>query len=258
MNALFVTGTGTDVGKTVTTAVLASGLSARGQSVCVYKPVQTGSEDPARPVDLHHLRTWLGEADAVSPPVQTYCSYSFGPPAAPYVADEARTIEPRRLLQDFKRLQQQYDVVLVEGAGGVRVPIAPRFDMRDLIRMLQVPVLVVASPQLGTINHTVLTVESLRQQRLDVVGVVVSGLPADSADPAVQTLMDTLEAFCPVPLWAPLPLLSLSPGSLRQPDSPHHAVIMAWEPWLAEWGLLEKAEPPAACRVHGAVGQSCH
>lgn len=202
--SLFITGTGTGVGKTILTAGLAALLKSRGESFCVYKPIQTGSPDPAHPEDPEQVKAWVG-AD-----VETACSYCFPDPVAPYAADPERTIQPRKILHDFKDLQKQHRVVLVEGAGGIRVPVARHFEMVDLIRMLQIPVVVAASAGLGTMNHTLLTVEALLAQRLDVKGVVISGyMPDNVEDPSMQSLLSTLEPFLPVPILGTLPLFDL-------------------------------------------------
>lgn len=210
--SLFITGTDTDVGKTVLTAGLAALLKSRDEPFCVFKPIQTGSPDAAHPEDPDQVKKLVGDN------VETFCSYCFSEPVAPYAADVGRTIQPRKILQDFKTLQAQHTTVLVEGAGGVRVPIARRFDMLDLVRMLQLPVVVVARPHLGTINHTLLTVETLLRQRLEVKGVVISGWNPDDPDPSVKTLLDTLENFLPVPVLGVVPLLPQDAGSFNREE----------------------------------------
>ncbi len=223
--SLFITGTGTGVGKTVVTAVIAAWFQSQGKSVCVYKPIQTGSPDASKPEDPASIQSWLGQA------VATYCSYCFADPVAPYAADPERTIQTGKMLQDFKNLQKQYDIVLVEGAGGVRVPVAPYLEMIDLIRMFQLPVVVVAHPQLGTINHTLLTVDALLAQRLEVKGVVISDYPGTAEvqrDPAIQSLFSTLEPFLPVPVLGTLPHIELTLEGFQEASAQ-----------LSHWKLLE-------------------
>ena len=138
---------------------------------------------------------------------------------------QLHVIQPLKILDDFKQLQKKHRIVLVEGAGGVRVPIARHLEMMDLIRMFQLPVVVAAHPQLGTINHTLLTVDALLAQRLDVKGVVISGFPTEpSDDPAVRTLRLTLEPFLNVPILGMLPAFDIQPGGFMQPD-----VLQAFE-----------------------------
>lgn len=212
--SLFITGTGTGVGKTVVTAGLAALLKHHGESFCVYKPIQTGSPDPEKPEDPEQVKHWVA-AD-----VETYCTYCFPEPVAPYAADTDHIIQSRKILDDFKMLQKKHRIVLVEGAGGVRVPIARHLEMIDLIRMFQLPVVVVASPHLGTINHTLLTVDALLEQRLEVKGVVISGASSqEMADPAVRSLQATLEPFLKVPFLGMLPEFDLQCGGLMQEQS---------------------------------------
>ena len=106
----------------------------------------------------------------------------------------------------------------MEGAGGVRVPVSRHFEMIDLIRMLQLPVVVAAASGLGTINHTLLTIGALNAERLEVKGVVIAA-PQETADPSVATLLPTLEAFLPATILGVLPRLDLQPGSLNSPDA---------------------------------------
>lgn len=222
--SLFITGTGTGVGKTVVTAALAAWLKARGENFCVYKPIQTGSPDPAHPEDPTLIKSWVDSE------IETACTYCFSEPVAPYAADVDRLIKSGQILQDFKALQKKHRVVLVEGAGGVRVPVAKHLEMKDLIRMLQLPVLVVTHPQLGTMNHTLLTVESLLNERLEVKGVVVSNYPdaPEQQDAATKSLIHTLEAFLPVPLLGTLPPIELNADGFK-------AVC----PTLDQWRLFE-------------------
>jgi dethiobiotin synthetase len=204
--SLFITGTGTGVGKTVVTAAIAAWLKSRGENFCVYKPIQTGSPDSNLPEDPTTIKQWVG-AD-----VETACSYCFPDPLAPYAADPKRTIQSSKILHDFKALQKKHRIVLVEGAGGVRVPVAPHLEMIDLIRLLQIPVLVVAHPQLGTINHILLTVDALLAKGIEVKGVVISGYPPpEQQDLAIRTLLPTLEPFLSVPLLGTLPPIQLNP-----------------------------------------------
>jgi dethiobiotin synthetase len=231
----FVTGTDTGVGKTVVTAGLAAAAARQGLSVCVYKPIQTGSPTLDVAEDPQQIQTWLGEGV-----VSVTHSYNFLIPVAPYVADPQRTIRLEKIVEDFRSLQARYDVVLVEGAGGVRVPIAPQIDTRHLIQALGLPTLLVARPNLGTINHTLLSVESLQQAGIQVQGVIVSNMPegealAASQDVAVQTLQDVFKAFLPVSLLGTVPPLALQEGGFAS-DAPEGqaAFDRLWE--TLAWG----------------------
>jgi dethiobiotin synthetase len=159
----FVTATDTGVGKTFVTAALAASLRARGRDVAVFKPVQSGAvaDDPSGDAVL------LG-AD---------CVYAFSAPLAPLVAAraEGRTIELEPILARAGELARAHDLLLVEGAGGLLVPLADDLDLADLAAALGLPLVIVARAGLGTVNHTLLTIEAARTRGLDVAGVVLNG-----------------------------------------------------------------------------------
>lgn len=172
---IFITGTDTGVGKTVITAALAMSLKNTGLDVGVMKPIQSGSSLPGM-TDIEFLRTALGEKE----PSSDDCIYNYEVPLSPYAAAalSGETIEPERIKSAYKRLESSRDVVLVEGAGGLLVPITDDYLMADLARDLSLTLLVVARPGLGTVNHTALTVECARQRGLTVLGVVVNAFPS--------------------------------------------------------------------------------
>ncbi len=190
-HGLLVTGTDTGVGKTFVTAGLARLWREAGLRPGVFKPAETG-HDPARgdvPDDARRLR----EAAGATGPVDDVVPYVFAPPVAPLVAARAavRPIEPERLQQGFERAAARHDFVLVEGAGGLSVPLAEfgendrLFDYADLARLLDIPLLVVARAHLGTLNHTFLTVDYARRRGVPVVGVVLNGRDPARADASV-------------------------------------------------------------------------
>lgn len=199
--ALFITGTDTGVGKTVVTAAIASLAIASGRRVAVYKPTQTGV-DIGDPGDLEFVRAAAGN----SPVLRTAWAYRLREPLAPSVAARLAgvVIERSRLLTMYEDLAQAADVVLVEGAGGLLVPLTEGYTMADLARDLALPVLVVARPGLGTLNHTALTVEAARARDLEVAGVVISGFPADP-DLASRTNPAEMVRLAQAPLLGALP-----------------------------------------------------
>jgi len=165
----FITATDTAVGKTVVTAGLAASLRARGLDVAVFKPVQSGAlaNDPTGDAAL------LG-AD---------CLYSFAAPLAPLVAARAEgtKIELEPILARARELAREHELLLVEGAGGLLVPLAPGLDVADLAAALGLPLIVVARAGLGTVNHTLLTIEAARARGLELTGVVLNGESDESA-----------------------------------------------------------------------------
>jgi 8-amino-7-oxononanoate synthase/dethiobiotin synthase len=196
---VFVTGTGTGVGKTVVAAALARTLAGAGLRVGAMKPVQTGAAAGAD--DLGFVRAAAGvQAGWSSAP------YILDPPLAPAVCARmaGTTIDLERILEAWHRLRRMTDVVVVEGAGGLLVPINETETMADVAAALQVPVLVVALPGLGTLNHTALTVEAARARGLVILGVALSRFPHEP-DAAEATNPAELERLCGVEIVGVVP-----------------------------------------------------
>ena len=174
MKGIFITGTDTGVGKTVLCAGLAAALRRRALDVGVTKPVATGAvrrNGKLVSADAIFLKAVAGVDDAV----ESICPLLFELPAAPNVAasHEGETVDLDGVRKALADLAAVHAFLLVEGIGGWRVPITDSFSVRELAVEVRLPVLVVARAGLGTINHTVLTVESVREAGLDVVGVVL-------------------------------------------------------------------------------------
>jgi len=177
VNGLFVTGTDTEVGKSVVAAVLVATLAARGLRVGAFKPVVTGLDDapePGKPHD-HEL---LARCAQMTP--EAVAPLRFGPAVSPHLAAELAgvAIDPAALVAAASRTAAERGTVIAEGVGGLLVPLTSEgYLVRDLAVDLGLPVVVVARPGLGTINHTLLTVESARGAGLDVRAVVLSPWP---------------------------------------------------------------------------------
>lgn len=171
MRGLFVTGTDTGVGKTYVACALARGLRAAGIDVGVMKPAETGVSTGG-PQDAQALR----RAAEVDDALDDVCPERFALPASPEVAARAqgRRVSLPAIQAAWARLRARHDFMLVEGAGGLLVPLDEATDMAGLAAMLALPVLVVARARLGTINHTLLTLEAARARGLEVFGVVIS------------------------------------------------------------------------------------
>jgi dethiobiotin synthetase len=168
---VFVTGTDTGVGKTLVACALVRALCARGLDVGVMKPVETGVGEGG-PLDALTLRRAARLGDALS----EVCPQRFALAAAPTVAAQAehRAVEPEVLLASFERLASRHAMMVVEGAGGLLVPLGKGSTMADLAREMGFPLLVVTRAALGTINHTLLTLEAARVRGLPLAGVVIS------------------------------------------------------------------------------------
>jgi dethiobiotin synthetase len=180
MKGYFVTGTDTGVGKTFVTAALArraraAFASGSGRRVFAFKPIETGCTELG--ADQAELVSAAG--DWQRGPLRGV--YQFEQPAAPLVAASTagREIDLGLVVEIFVRGTEEASLVLVEGAGGWRVPITDAVDMGGLAKRLGLPVLIVARAGLGTINHTLLTIEAVERDGLSVAGVVLSCLPTD-------------------------------------------------------------------------------
>jgi dethiobiotin synthetase len=176
LRGVFVTGTGTEVGKTVVAAVIARTHAAAGERVAVFKPAVSGLEDGGEP-DHALLRRASGSEqsdDEIAP-------YRYDPPVSPHLGAElaGEQIEPRRLVDAAHAAAERSDFLVGEGVGGLLVPLTLGYLVRDLARELALPVAIAAPPGLGTINHTLMTVEAARAVGLDVAAVVLTPWPAD-------------------------------------------------------------------------------
>lgn len=177
MLGYFVTGTDTGVGKTYVTAALADRGRQLGKWVFAWKPIETGcalANGQLAGDDQEAISSEWQEGDLRG-------LYRFRRPVAPLVAarEEGTAIDPDRIMGTFGTGAAQADLVLVEGAGGWRVPITDRLDMGGLAKMLGLPVIVVARGGLGTINHTVLTVEAVTRDQQSIAAVVLSCRPEE-------------------------------------------------------------------------------
>jgi dethiobiotin synthetase len=199
---LFVTGTDTEVGKTVLACTVAATLAAAGERVRVFKPAVTGLDElvssrpsggndasPQRAADHELLRLAADSPqadDSVSP-------YRFGPAVSPHLAaaEAGIQIEPLRLLAACRRAAEDGDVLVVEGVGGLMVPLAQNYLVRDLAAALGFPLLIAARPGLGTISHTSMTIECARAAGLYVRAVVLTPWP-ESPSAVERSNMQTL------------------------------------------------------------------
>lgn len=174
---IFITGTDTGVGKTIVAATLARLLRMNGVSVGVMKPVTSGCrEENGLPVSDDALLLCQAAGTTLTDDVAPYCLREALAPAEAAKIDGVR-IDFSSIKASFERLAAAYEYVIVEGAGGLMVPLSGGLLVADLARELELPLLVVARPGLGTINHTVLTCFAAQQMGLLVAGVIINGMP---------------------------------------------------------------------------------
>lgn len=209
MRGIFITATDTDVGKTIVTGLLARALRGRQSEltkpVGVWKPVQSGAHSAdAEESDSGRLQKLSGlDVDAHS-----LNGANFTLPLAPWMAARRVGLDVpyAALVEESKRrLDEQF--CLVEGAGGVQVPLTADHTVLDLMQELALPVLVVARPGLGTVNHTVLTVEAIRARGLHVLGVILNGVQPEMDEQAIQENIEMIERFGQVPVVGQVPWL---------------------------------------------------
>lgn len=200
MRGLFVTGTDTGVGKSVVAAAACAALAASGRRVAAFKPVVTGTDEPPEggwPPD-HEL---LAAAASAGQAPADVTPHTFGPPVSPHWAAELAgvAIEPQALVASARAAAAGADALVCEGVGGLMVPLAAGYLVRDLAVDLGLPVLVAARTGLGTISHSLLTVEGARAAGLRVAGVVMTPWPRDPA-PIERSNRETVERLAGVPV----------------------------------------------------------
>ena len=222
MRGIFVTGTDTGVGKTVVAGALAAWWHQRGCDVGVMKPVATGGtiSDDARV--LRRAAQTRDSWDLVNP-------VCLPEPLAPWTAAQRakRSIRLAPILQAFRALAARHDAVIVEGVGGLLVPLSARLTVADLACAMGLPLLLVARPGLGTLNHTLLTLECARRRRLPVLGIVCNHAQRPSRDRMVRLAQRTnpqiLSQLTRVPVLGTLPFQPSVAGARVAP-----ALLSAW------------------------------
>jgi dethiobiotin synthetase len=198
VRGVFIAGTDTGVGKTILAAAVCAALVARGEKVAAFKPAVTGlDEEPpegwARDHELLASAANAGQsAEDVSP-------HRYGPPVSPHYAAElaGEQIEPNEVLAKARNAADHADALVCEGVGGLLVPLTPGYLIRDLALDLNLPVVVAARPGLGTISHTLLTLEAAATAGLDVRGVVMA--PWEAGDMA-ESNRKTVELIGNIPV----------------------------------------------------------
>jgi dethiobiotin synthetase len=222
VRGLFVTGTGTGVGKTIVSATLLAAMRAAGEPVRAYKPVVTGLDEPPGewPPD-HEL---LALAAGMQP--EDVAPLRFGPAVSPHLAAElaGEAIDPAALVAGAR--QAPNHTLIVEGVGGLLVPLAPDFTVRDLAVELALPIVLAATPGLGTINHTLLTLDVARAAGLSVAAVVLTPW---SAEPSRMELsnQETIARLGEVEV--------VTLGEIASPDLPELERAgdrLPWRAWL--------------------------
>ncbi len=216
-HGIFITGTDTSVGKTLVTAALALQLKKRGLNVGVMKPIETGvAPGKFAQSDGARLRSII-ESEETSGAI---CPYSFELPVAPLTAAQMSglTINLDTISKIYRLLAGRYECMVVEGVGGVQVPITHRDNVLSLIKRLRLPVVVVGRSGLGGINHALLTIEALRRQKIRIIALVLNRThPVRSALARVQerSTLEILRKQSGIPVIGSLPYEPGLPSRFR-------------------------------------------
>ncbi len=198
MKGFFITGTSTAVGKTIVTAAIISSLRARGIDACGMKPLESGLEGGV-PAD----GTLLMNASGGIEPLERIVPYTFNEPLAPMVAArrEGRTVSRVDVTRSVLEMGEVHEAIVVEAVGGWLVPLGEGgYSVREMAKDIGLPVIVVASPFLGTINHVMLTVESVRSAGLELAGVVMNYHEPAAGSLAEETNRSVIEELTGIPL----------------------------------------------------------
>ncbi len=209
---IFITGTDTGVGKTAVTAGIAHVLKRKGLDVGVMKPVASGDQVDA--CFLKKIAIAPEPLDIVNP---VFLEHPLSPNVAAEI--ESRSIELEPIMDSFDKLSRSHTHLLVEGVGGLLVPIRDDFSVADLAAKLNLPLLIVARAALGTINHTLLTLEAASSRGLEVIGVIFNSTEPNGADEAAITSPAVINRLSGIPSLGSLPFdpdLDIEGGNLGQ------------------------------------------
>ncbi len=208
MKGYFITGTDTSVGKTVVTACLATLFKSRGENVGVMKPIETGI-DPRCNSSANSDAKFLMDVSGVKDSLEDVCPYQLKTPASPYQAAklEEKHIDPQKILERFRTLESKHSLMLVEGIGGLMVPITQRYYVADLALQMNLPLIVVSRVQVGTLNHTLLTINAARQHGLDIRGVILNASDGNEWDAIEAGQGPLIEEFSDVPILGTCPFI---------------------------------------------------
>jgi len=224
---VFITGTDTDVGKTVVAAAVLCALRGRGFDAVPMKPVQTGGvqrdgrwTSPDQDFCLHMCELSAGEDE-----YQSMVPYIFEPACSPHlaVAESGRFISFDRITEAFGTLVERHDCVIAEGAGGVLVPIDTEQTMLDLMVRLNLPVVLVSRPALGTLNHTLLSLREMRRAGVEVAGVIFCESEPTTWGDIEKDNWHTIERLGEVPILGRIPFMASldDPASFKRTATEH-------------------------------------
>jgi dethiobiotin synthetase len=232
---LFVTGTDTEVGKTVIAGAISNYFLRQGVRIAVSKPVATGCVHRREGLVSEDAEFLASCADARFP-LDVICPQRYREPLAPAVAaDRAREpLDWGMIDRSLRMMERESDVIIVEGVGGILVPLDKEHTTLDLAKWLGLPAVVVARASLGTINHSLLTIETLKRAGVKVAGVVINQYPPDTPGTVEETSPRWIEKFGKVPILAIVP----REARLKHPPLPG-TITSAVD--MVDWGRFARA-----------------
>ena len=192
MTSFFITATGTNVGKTHTTLALITALTSQGYRVGVYKPIETGVTHTAPDATILLKACQKVNENFKDLTPFDITAYTFSLPAAPFCADTTQSISIEHIITKYHALSKLCDILLVEGAGGLHVPITQNVHMIDLIQQLNIKTLLVTPSRLGCINDTLLSIEALKTREIDFDWCVNLYEDKDSFEKVTQPYYDAV------------------------------------------------------------------
>ena len=208
MNGFFITGTDTDIGKTVVTACLTTLFKSQDMDVGVMKPIETGV-DPACSSSANSDAKFLMESSSSTDAEEEVCPYRLKTPASPYQAAQIAgiQIQPSTIIEKFKVLRSRHRMMMVEGIGGILVPITYKCSVADLALEIGLPLIIVSRLRVGTLNHTLLTINAAQQYGLKIKGIILNQHEAGGLNDIEIKQGELIEEFSNIPILGTCPHL---------------------------------------------------
>ena len=218
---LFVTGTDTEVGKTLVSGALILKLREQGINAIGFKPVVAGTYQDGKDKTLNEDLETLRIASNLDSSALSLCPYILDQPAAPHLvaAHQGLKLEMGVILQGFQNIQNQADCVVVEGAGGLIVPLNDQEDLAMFAKAIKLPIILVVGMKLGCINHALLTCEAIKTRNLNIAGWVANTLSIEM--PLLKENIQTLQARIDAPFLGLIPAL---PKELQKADNSPYSI----------------------------------
>ena len=204
----FISGTDTGVGKTVVTACLLAFYHKKGITTGVMKPIETGV-DPACSSEANSDAKFLQEVSGNQDELEEICPIRLKPAASPLQASRMsnQPVDIDLIMQNYNQLQMRYDQILVEGVGGLMVPIKSDYMTSDLIKDLQLPLIIVSRIALGTLNHTLLTVKIAQKTKIEIAGIILNHQRVGPPNKVELGQADLIQELSGIPILGECPFL---------------------------------------------------